>query len=291
MKKFLSIFWNIIKKSFRDWKKHKANLLAAALAYYTLFSLAPILLITIFVAGTIIGEDTVKHEIILKIRNTIGFDSAEAVKILIDRIRQPIQGIFTSILGALILFYASTNVFNNLKRALNLIWGIEIKNRHWLLEQFFNRIWSFVMILILGFLLMVSVIFDAGLVSFGDFVNQYISNKTLIYFGQAINFVFAVVLVTLIFAAIFKILPDAKVAWHDVWLGAVLTSFLFNIGKFLIAIYLGNSQINTLFGGASSFIVIMIWVYYSSQVLLLGAEFTQHYAYECGSYSQNKQQC
>lgn len=281
---YLKKFWSIIKKSFLSWRKDNANLLSAALSYYTLFSLAPILLIIILIVGTIVGEQTVKTEIIDQVQAIFGQKSAGAVSGMIERIRSGGSSYFATIISLVILFFASTNLFKNLKKILNLIWGVKPKSRNWFFKQLIDRLLSFAMVLIFGFLFLATFIIDTALVGFGKYLEQLLPHFAFIRFWEMMNFLFSVVVMSILFAIIFKVLPETSVTWWDVWLGAVLTAILFTLGKLLIGFYIGNSRIGTIFGAASSIIVILIWVYYSAHLLFFGAEVTRHFAYQFGSH-------
>lgn len=279
----LKDIWILTKQAAISWNEDNATVLAAALAYYTLFSLAPVILITIALAGSLFGEEAVKGQIVDQIQNLVGASSANAVENMIERASNPRTGLLTTIFSIIILLFASTNAFLNLKHSLNLIWSTQSPVKNWVFRIILDRLLSFSLIIFLGFFLILSLIFDAGIVGFRNFLSFFVSNQLLLYLLQLANFIVSLSLTTLMFLLIFKYLPDTKISWKDVWLGSVMCSFLFTLFKLLIAFYLGKSKIGTLFGGASSFIIILIWVYYSAQLLLFGAEFTKNYATSYGS--------
>jgi membrane protein len=285
--KILKNLLSLIRKSFSSWRDNNAIILAAALSYYALFSLAPILLIIILIAGTILGEQTVKSEIISEVQNIFGEKSAETVSKMIEKNRQPDKGYVATVISIIVLFFASTNLFKNLKKILNIIWDVSSTSRHWIFRQIFDRLLSFLMVLIFGFFFLVTFIIDTGLIGFGEFVRPILPQFAFTYLLETANFLFSVLFMSIIFAIIFKMLPETNVAWKDVFLGAVLTAILFSIGKMLIGFYLGRSRIDTIFGGASSLIVILIWVYYSAQLMFFGAEVTRNYAFQFGSHKEN----
>lgn len=282
----LKRYWTIIRQSGNSWKKHHAVLLSAALSYYTLFSIAPILLIIILIVGSILGEQAVKSDLISRVQYIFGADSAATVSDMIDKIRGPGKGYIATTISLIILFFTSTTLIKNIKKSLNIVWEVRSASTHWIIRQIFDRLVSFVMVLIFGALFLITFIIDTVLVGFGEFLSHFAPHFAFIYLWEGVNFLFSLTFMTFMFAIIFKILPDTKVGWKDVFPGSILTALLFSVAKLLIGYYLGNSQIGTIFGGASSLIVILIWVYYSAQLLFFGAEFTCNYAYQFGSRSR-----
>jgi membrane protein len=281
-------YWRIVKKSFSSWRSDNAILLSAALSYYTLFSLAPILLIIVLIAGRILGEQTVQSEIISQVQHTFGKESAQTVAGMIQRIYRPGEGYFTTTISILVLFFTSTNLFKNLKKILNIIWGVRSHSRSWVYKQIIDRLVSFGVVLIFGLLVLITLIIDTGLVAFGETLKHFLPGFAFFYLWEVVNFLFSVLFMSVIFAIVFKVLPDTKIPWCDVIFGSALTALLFSIGKWLIGLYLGRSSIGTVFGGASSLIVILIWIYYSAQIMFFGAEVTHNYAYHLGSRKEKE---
>lgn len=276
--------WHVIWDSYRTWRKNNAPLLSAAFSYYTLFSLAPILLLVILLAGSFIGEQNIKSEITLQIKDIFGPKSAETVSGMIERTRAPHQGAIATPLSIIILFFASTNLFQNLRKILNIIWGCPPRTRNWFYSQLIDRLLSFSIVLIFGVLFIISFMIDTGLVGFGEYIKPLLPQSAYSHLWEFMNFGFSVIFMFTFFTIIYKVLPSVKIAWKDVWFGALLTAILIASTKLLIGLYLGNSRIGTIFGGASSLIVILIWTYYSAQFFLFGAEITRHFAYTFGSY-------
>ncbi len=269
--------WTIIRETFQDWSEDKAPRLAAALSYYTVFSLAPLLVLVIAIAGFVIGSDTtIRNSLIQEIQGMIGAQGAKAVEELIVNTSQPRNGIVATVIGVVTLLFGATGVFGQLQDALNTIWEVEPKKGRGIKGVLKDRFMSFTLVLGTSFLLLVSLVIS----TFLSVLNTYFTNLLggVGILAQIINFVVSIGVITLIFAMIFKILPDAKVAWSDVWIGALVTALLFTIGRNLLGIYLTRSTTTSAYGAAGSLVVLLLWVYYSAQILFLGAEFTQVYA-------------
>ncbi|MBL1175739.1 YihY/virulence factor BrkB family protein [Pantanalinema sp. GBBB05] len=267
----------LLKETFNEWNEDKASLWAAALAYYTVFSLAPLLLIAIAIAGAVFGEEAARGEIIGQIQGLVGRDGAEVIQTMIQNTQKPNSGgTVATIFGIGALFFGASGVFGQLQDALNAIW--EVKPKPGLAVKSFiqSRFLSFAMVLVLGFLLLVSLVLSAALAAISNFFGSLIPGYMVL--GQLLNFAISFGFITLLFAAIYKFLPDVQARWKDLWVGAAFTALLFNVGKFLIGLYLGNSGVNSTYGAAGSLVIILIWVFYSAQIILFGAEFTQVYA-------------
>lgn len=271
----------LLKETFAEWNKDKVSRIAAALAYYTIFSLAPLLIIVIAIAGSVFGEEAARGEIVAQIQGLVGKDGAEFIQTAIENANRPAQGRFASIISVIVLLFGATGLFAELQDALNTVWEVQPKPERGLLNLVRNRFLSFAMILGVGFLLIVSLILSAGLSATVNFFGSLF--PFLSSFLQLAGFIFSFVVTTVLFAAIYKILPDAKITWSDVWIGALITSFLFSIGRFLLGQYLGNNSFGSTYGAAGSLVVVLAWVFYATQILLLGAEFTQVYARRFGS--------
>ena len=265
-----------------SWRQDHASSMGGALAYYTLFSIAPVLIIVIAVAGFFFGAEAARGEIVAQLRSLLGDDGASAVQGLIESASQPEQGVFATIASILLLFVGATTVFAELQTDLDRIWRAEPAKPLtgiWALVR--SRVVSFGMILVIAFLLLVSLVLSAALAAVGKWWGGWFDGWAL--FLEIINFAVAFGITTGLFALIYKFLPRAEIAWHDVWIGAGVTALLFTIGKLLIGLYIGRSGIASGFGAAGSFVVLLVWVYYSTQIFLLGAEFTWVYAHEYGS--------
>jgi membrane protein len=256
--------------------------MAAALAYYTVFSLAPLLIIVIAIAGTVFGEQAAKGELVAQIQGLIGKDGAELIQTAIENASQldPSQGPIPTLINISLLLSGATVIFGQLQTSLNKIWNVEPKPGNGIIDFLRQRLLSFSMVLIIAFLLLVSLVISTLLVIFGNYLRDLIPGFT--YLWQALNFLISFGIITLLFAMIFKILPDAKIAWKDVWMGAAITALLFEIGKFLLGFYLGHTSFASAYGAAGSLVIILTWVFYSAQILFLGAEFTQVYVRSYG---------
>jgi membrane protein len=267
----------LLKDTVTEWTQDQVPLYAAALAYYTVFSLAPLLLIAIAIAGAIFGEEAAQGQIVGQIQGLVGRDGAEAIQTMLQNAQRPGSGgTIASIVGVVTLLFGASGVFGQLQQALNAIWNVKPKpERGW--KNFIqSRFLSFAMVLVIGFLLLVSLILSAILAAisnvFGSMMPEFIA------VGQGLNFFISFAVITLLFASIYKFLPDVQVPWKNLWIGAAATALLFNIGRYLIGLYLGNSGIGSTYGAAGSFVVLLVWVFYSAQIILFGAEFTQVYS-------------
>lgn len=283
----LKSVWELTKDTFSEWSEDKAPQLAAALAYYTMFSLGPLLLIVIAVAGLVFGREAIQGEIVEQVGGLIGKGSAKEIQTMIKSAQTTASGgIIGTIVGILLLIFGATGVFTQLQDALNTVWDVPPKQQDsGIMGTIKDRFLSFAMILGIGFLLLVSLVLSAGLAAFNRYLNNLVPGFT--YVWLIVNFVVSFGIVTLLFAAMYKVLPDIEVAWSDVWLGAVVTALLFTIGKFLIGLYIGQSGVASAYGAAGSLVVILVWVYYSALILFLGAEFTQVYADKYGSLNRD----
>lgn len=273
--------WELLKETISDWSQDKASRLAAALAYYTTFSIAPLLVIVIAIVGLVFGREAVQGQIEAQIQGLVGEDSAELIQEMIQGANDRTAGTIATIIGVATLLFGATGVFAQLQDALNTIWEVEPKPGRGLIGIIRTRFTSFTMVLGIGFLLMVSLVVSAGLAVLSEFLQGGLSEMA--WLAQIVHFIISFGVITLLFAMIYKLLPDVKIAWSDVWIGAAVTALLFTLGKFLIGLYLGHSGVASSYGAAGALIVILLWVYYSAQILFLGAEFTQVYAKRFGS--------
>ncbi len=273
--------WSLIKASVSAWIDDYAPSMGAALAYYTMFSIAPLLLIVISVAGLIFGADAVRGEVAGQLQGLIGEDAASLIEGLVERADQPAQGVLSTLIGFLLLVIGATTVFAELQDALDRIWRAPRREQGGLWGLLRARLLSFGLILGIGFLMIVSLILSAALSALGKWWGAWFGHWLLV--AQLLNLAISFALVTVMFAMIYKIMPRVKVAWSDVWIGAVFTALLFTIGKTLIGLYIGKSGMTSVFGAAGSLVVLLVWVYYSAQIFLLGAEFTWAYAQRFGS--------
>ena len=274
--------WNLIRKSVSMWLDDYAPSMGAALAYYTLFSMAPLLIIVIAVAGLVFGQDAARGEIVSQVQGLIGPEGAIAVQGLLKSVSEPTQSIFATVVSVITLLIGATTVFAELQSDLDRIWRVPAPAREsglWTLLR--TRLLSFGLVLGLAFLLLVSLVVSAVLAAIGKWSNGIFGGWELAL--QAINFGISLLITTALFAMIYKLMPRARIAWRDVWVGAAVTALLFGIGKFLIGLYLGTTGVASSFGAAGSLVVLLVWVYFSAQIFLLGAEFTWVYSHEFGS--------
>ena len=285
MRKLFSNLPNLLKLSYQGWKEDKASRLAAALAYYTIFSLAPLLIIVIAITGLFWQQQAVHQQVMGQIQSLVGVDGAKFVSDLLTSASNPARGITATILGIITLIFGALGVFNELHNALNTIWEVKEEETKGFLQSvkkiILDRFLSFTMILGIGFLLLVSLVISAGLSAVQTTIGNVFPFSEFIL--QLINLVISIGVITVLFALIYKFLPDAEIAWRDVWLGAFVTAVLFSLGKLLIGIYLGNSAVASSFGAAGSLVLLLVWIYYSAQILFFGAEFTEVYANNYGS--------
>jgi membrane protein len=271
----------VLVNSLVAWIDHRAGSKGAALAFYTLFSMAPILILTIAGAGYFFGAEAAQGEIIAQIEGLVGRNGAQAIQALLAGARDPASGLAATIIASVLLLVGATSVFAELKGSLDEIWGLEPPKGLAIVAFLRNRLHAFGLVLVLAFLLLVSLVLSAGLAVLERFAGGvWLSSHDLLA-GLSSALSFAVI--SCLFAVIYKALPDAPLSWRDVWVGAAFTAGLFGLGKYAIGLYLGNSAVASSFGAAGSLIALLLWVYYSAQIFFLGAEFTRQYALEYGS--------
>ena len=272
----LKVICQLLSATYTKWTEDHAQGLGAALAFYAVFSLAPLLLIVIAIVGGVFGQEAAQGQIIGQIQGLVGEESANAIQRMIEEARKPAAGIIATVLAMVMLLLGATGVFAQLQEALNTIWRVEAKPGEGIWKILKDRFVSLMAVLGTGFLLLISLIISAGLSAVGTTLGQFLPVPGFLM--QTINFFVSFAIVTFLFAMIYKLLPDISIQWRDVWIGAIITSLLFTIGKFLIGVYLGKSDVGIAYGAAGSLVVILFWVYYASQIFLFGAEFTAVYA-------------
>jgi membrane protein len=265
--------WHLIKNTVAEWQEDNALRLGAALSYYTAFSLAPLLLIVISVAGLALGNDVARSKILDEMRALIGTQGSGAIETMLENASKPAASIVSSIIGFISLILGATGVVGELHDAMNTVWEVEAKPAGGVLGYIRQRVFSFAMVIGIGFLLLVSLVISAGVAAVG---HMWGGGTGILY--QSINFLLSLAVTCALFALMFRFLPDVRIRWRNAWVGGILTAILFTIGKTLTGIYLGRSAIASTFGAAGSFAVVLVWVYYSSQIVFFGAEFTQVYA-------------
>ena len=274
---------DLLKAAAVNWVRDYAQSMGAALAFYTMFSIAPLLLIVVAVAGLVVGEEAARGEIYSQMDGMLGAQGALAVQGLLETARRPTDRVLPGVIGLVVLFIGATSVFAELQDALDRIWRAPARARGmpglWGLVR--ARLLSFGMILGIGFLLMVSLAFSAGLAALNRWWDPLFVGWTEV--ANGLDVAISVLLSTLVFAMIYKAMPRVRIDWKDVWVGAAFTAVLFISGKFLIGAYIGRTGISSAFGAAASLVVVLLWVYYSAQIFLFGAEFTWVYSHKYGS--------
>src|SRR5256714_808960 len=273
--------FNVFKDAAKDFGEDKAPRLGAALAYYTMFSIAPLLLVVIAIAGFVFGQEAARGQIFAQMRGLIGASGAGALQEMVKSAAKPKTGTIATIIGIATLLLGASGVFGQLKDALNTIWEVEPPKNRGFFGMIKDRFLSLAMVLGVGFLLLVSLVLDTAVAAFGKFAGNLLPGGEALW--HSIEFVLSFGVVTVLFAMIFRFLPDLRIAWRDVWFGAAFTALLFVIGKFALAFYLGKKATSSTYGAAGSLIVLLLWVYYSAQILFFGAEVTQVYARRHGS--------
>jgi membrane protein len=272
--------WALLKETGEDFVEDNATSLAGSLAYFTLLSLAPLIVIALAIAGLAVDEEATREQLATELGSVVGPQGASAVDAIVENARTPSAGIISSVLGVVVLLFGASGVFGELQSALNKIWEVEPKPGRGLWGTIRDRLFSFAMVMGVAFLLLVSLLLSTALAAIGRFLEQSLPGGEALW--QVLNFALSLSIVSALFALTFKVVPDAKVRWRDVWIGAVVTAFLFSVGKFLIGLYLGKSSVASSYGAAGSIVLLVIWVYYSAAILFLGAEFTQVYAKRFG---------
>ncbi len=274
-------YWGLLKEAGREWLEDKAPRLGAALAYYTALSIAPLLVIAIFIAGMVFGKEAAQGYLLDQIRGLVGAQGGQAIETMLAHANQPRTGSVAVAFGVITLLAGAAGVVGQLQDALDTIWEVAPKPGRGVIGFIKDRFLSLAMVLGFGFLLLVSLILSTVLTALGTFFIGLMPAAAPAM--EAVNFVISLGVTALLFAMIFKLVPDAKIAWGDVWIGAALTALLFTLGKFLLGLYLGRSGITSTYGAAGSLVALLVWVYYSAQIAFYGAEFTKAYANRFGS--------
>ena len=267
--------WWVLKHAFIGWWGDNVPRLGASLAYYTLFALAPILVIAIGVAGLVFGPNAVRGEVAGQIEGLVGRQGAVAVQAMIEGAARPSSSVLATVVGVVAAFLGATGAFIELQTALNAIWRVQPRPGVSVVAFLWQRLISFGLVVGVGFLLLVSLLISAALAAFNRFLGREFPALAVVW--QAANVLVSLGVVTLLFAMVYQVLPDVRLRWRDVWVGALVTAGFFSVGKQLIGLYLGTSTMASSYGAAGSVLVLLVWVYYSAQVVLLGAEFTRYY--------------
>lgn len=268
--------WQLLKTTAQSWSEDNATRLAAALAYYTVLSLAPLLMLAVSIAGLVFGDDAARGHISSQLSSLVGPEAGKGIETVLSHADKPAEGAWGSILGGLVLLFGASGVFGELQAAMNTVWKVEPKPGRGVWGLLQHRFFSFTMVMGVAFLLLVSLVLSTVLSAVGAFFSEVLPGGELLW--QILNAAISMAIISFLFALLFKVVPDIEVGWRDVWLGAVCTALLFTVGKFLLGLYLGRASVASPYGAAGSLIVLVIWVYYAAQILFLGSEFTRVYA-------------
>jgi membrane protein len=271
----------VLTESLKAWIEQRASSKGAALAFYTLFSMAPVLVLAIAVAGYFFGAEAAQGEIIIQVQGLAGPNGAQAIQALLAAAQDPAAGLVATILASVLLLVGATSVFAELKGSLDELWGIGKSRRSSFGALMRTRLLSFGLVLVLAFLLLISLLASASLAVLERYAGGIWSSSGVVF--SAISSLVSFGVIAFLFAVIYKMLPDVRLSWRDVWTGAIVTAGLFSLGKYAIGLYLGNSAVASGFGAAGSLVALLVWVYYSAQIFFLGAEFTRQYALGFGS--------
>lgn len=274
MTRFLKNSWSLIGQAAADWIAHKDARAGAAVAYYSVFSLGPLMVIATAIAGVVFGRSAARGEIDAELRGVLGDSAASAVDAMLAGADKPHQGVIATVIGAIILLFTALGVVIQLKDAFNAAWEVDAKQLSGTWPLIRDYLVSLAAVIALGILLVVSLLFTAGLSAANQYFGAQLAAGTLQTGGTIVSFA----VITVVFALMFKFLPDARVEWRDVWIGAAITAALLELGKILLAIYIAEEAFASTYGAAASVIVLLVWVYYSSQIVLFGAEFTHVHA-------------
>ncbi|HEX6566278.1 MAG TPA: YihY/virulence factor BrkB family protein [Chthoniobacterales bacterium] len=283
-KAFPAQWLDLFRNTASRWSRDKCAQLGAALAYYTVFSLAPLILILLGIFGLVYGSQQAREKILEQLRYLVDPSAVKVIQDIANNAAQPKPGIFATAIGILVALFGASGIFGQLQDALNTIWDVKPKPGQGLLGFIRARFLSFGMVAGVCFLLLVSLTVEGFLKALHNYLETVMPGGH--YAGLAIFYLFDLGIIVLLFAMIFRFLPDVKIAWKDVWAGAALTAILFAIGKFLLGFYLGSGAAGSAYGAASSLVTLLLWVFYSAQILLFGAEFTRIFADSYGSHVQ-----
>jgi membrane protein len=275
-------FWAVLKATFTGFDDHKVTKLSGSLAYYTVFSMAPLLVVIISLCGIFLGQEAAEGKIYEQLAGFMGKDTASQLQEIVAKAAIGDKGVVAFIIGIVILFVGATTVFADIQDSINFIWGLKPKPKRGWLKILQNRFLSFSVIISLGFILLVSLAITALLDGFSARLQARFSQVSVILF-YILNQLLTLAVISLIFGVIFKVLPDAIIKWRDVLFGAIVTALLFMLGKSGISIYIGQSDVGSTYGAAGSLVILLLWTYYSSIILYVGAEFTKAYAIAYGS--------
>ena len=273
MKERAQYIRTLLSATYREWDSHDAPTQGAALSYFTVLSLAPLLVIAVSIAGLVFKREAVQGQVIDQMRGLVG-SGADAIKTMLAHAQSPQKGIIASVIGFIVLLFGASGVFTQLRKALNRIWDVKQQESGGWLSMLREQFFSFAMVVGIGFLLLVSLVVTAFLAGLGKFAESYLP----VGLFHIVNILFSVAVITGLFAVIYRFVPQQTLPWRRLWPGSFATAVLFTIGKYLLGFYLGRASVSSPYGAAGSLVVLLIWVYYSSQLFLFGAEFTRIYA-------------
>ncbi|MBV9769674.1 MAG: YihY/virulence factor BrkB family protein [Bryobacterales bacterium] len=271
-------WWPLLRKTVSAWSDHEAARLGAALTFYSILSLAPLLILVVAIVALVFGQSTAQGQLIGQVEGMIGSEGGKAFRDMIEHAQKPVSGSFASIVSVITLLFGASGVFGELQAALNTMWDVKSDAGGGIWATVKQRFFSFGMVLAVGFLLLVSLVLSAALAAFGKFFGGLLPAPEFVL--SSINLVISLAAIAFLFALIFKYVPQTQIAWKDVWIGAIATAVFFTLGKYLIGLYLGKAAPGSAYGAAGSLVVVIVWIYYSSMIFLFGAEFTHVLATE-----------
>lgn len=269
--------WSLLREAFLSWMAEEAPGAGAALAFYSILSLSPLVILVVSIVGLAFGNSAAQDQIIGQVEGLVGKQGGETIRAMIEHAQKPAGGSVASFIGLITLLFGASGVFGELQAALNKMWDVEAKSIGGIWATIRKRLLSFGLVLSVGFLMLVSLVMSAALAAVGKFYGGLLPLPEFILSG--IHFVVSLAGTAFLFGLIFKYVPDAEVSWRDVWFGAITTAVLFTLGKYLIGLYIGKAAVGSAYGAAGSFVVVIVWIYYSSMIFLFGAEFTSQTAY------------
>lgn len=272
----------LLGATFKEWGDDRASRLGASLAFFSVLSLSPLLVVAVAIAGVVFGQQAAQSQLLAQAQALIGPQGADAIQSLIQNANRPGAGTLATTLSVIMLLFGASGVFAELQGAMNTIWGVEPRPDRGIMGMVKDRLFAFGLVLAVGFLLLVSLILSSILTNMGDQLRGAVPAYSTVW--NVLEMVVSFVVITLLFAALYKYIPDVKIGWRDVWIGAIVTALLFAVGRFVLTLYLGNSSTTSVYGAAGSLVVVLLWVFYSAQIVFLGAEFTQVYANRFGSH-------
>jgi membrane protein len=271
----------LLKSAYASWKAHEGTKMGASLAYYAVLSLAPLVIIVVAIVGLVFGHDAARQGLITQVQGLVGPDGASMINTMITNTQKPSSGLFGTVIGIATLLFGASGVFAELRDSLNKIWEVKTTPGSGVWAMIRERFLTFGMVLGIGFLLLVSLLLSAALAAFGKFFGDSLPLPAFVLEGA--NMLISIIVIMLLFAAIYRFLPAERLPWSDLWIGSFGTALLFVLGKFLLGLYLGHATVGSAYGAAGSLIVLLVWIYYTAQLFFLGAEFTRAYSQKHGS--------